>query len=318
MCHQTRGGIPISIHSLRVEGDKKEVVHVVHKHNFNPLPPCGGRQNKHFVRWRQIYFNPLPPCGGRPDKCDALEHFQDFNPLPPCGGRPLFASIRVPHFVFQSTPSVWRETDDWVEHFKTYYPFQSTPSVWRETYTSFIVVVSLTFQSTPSVWRETIDGYKNVDRLKHFNPLPPCGGRLPFEIVSCRHIDFNPLPPCGGRLLDIWVKIRVGLHFNPLPPCGGRQIRMINYDVATHFNPLPPCGGRPECLIKASRNVVFQSTPSVWRETRRRLAAQVFMRNFNPLPPCGGRPCSYYYSIKIRNISIHSIRVEGDRPQRRP
>ena len=219
----------------------------------------------------------------------------------------------VTESIFQSTPSVWRETDDWVEHFKTYYPFQSTPSVWRETYTSFIVVVSLTFQSTPSVWRETIDGYKNVDRLKHFNPLPPCGGRLPFEIVSCRHIDFNPLPPCGGRLLDIWVKIRVGLHFNPLPPCGGRQIRMINYDVATHFNPLPPCGGRPECLIKASRNVVFQSTPSVWRETRRRLAAQVFMRNFNPLHPCGGRPCSYYYSIKIRNISIHSIRVEGDR-----
>ena len=179
----------------------------------------------------------------------------------------------VTESIFQSTPSVWRETDDWVEHFKTYYPFQSTPSVWRETYTSFIVVVSLTFQSTPSVWRETIDGYKNVDRLKHFNPLPPCGGR---------------------------------------------QIRMINYDVATHFNPLPPCGGRPECLIKASRNVVFQSTPSVWRETRRRLAAQVFMRNFNPLPPCGGRPCSYYYSIKIRNISIHSLRVEGDRPQRRP
>ena len=309
----------ISIHSLRVEGDWYAFVRLfVSGLHFNPLPPCGGRPIRNLHSMIFLTFQSTPSVWRETTTAyGELPVITDFNPLPPCGGRPLFASIRVPHFVFQSTPSVWRETrcflsarspssisihslrvegDEkivwrcaiswtfqstpsvWREtlwHIQnvTESIFQSTPSVWRETYTSFIVVVSLTFQSTPSVWRETIDGYKNVDRLKHFNPLPPCGGR---------------------------------------------QIRMINYDVATHFNPLPPCGGRPECLIKASRNVVFQSTPSVWRETRRRLAAQVFMRNFNPLPPCGGRPCSYYYSIKIRNISIHSIRVEGDRPQRRP
>ena len=286
----------ISIHSLRVEGDRCSQVSVYRISYFNPLPPCGGRRLSQNIESADDRFQSTPSVW-RETRCflsarspssisiHSLRVEGDekivwrcaiswtFQSTPSVWRETLWHIQNVTESIFQSTPSVWRETDDWVEHFKTYYPFQSTPSVWRETYTSFIVVVSLTFQSTPSVWRETIDGYKNVDRLKHFNPLPPCGGR---------------------------------------------QIRMINYDVATHFNPLPPCGGRPECLIKASRNVVFQSTPSVWRETRRRLAAQVFMRNFNPLPPCGGRPCSYYYSIKIRNISIHSIRVEGDRPQRRP
>ena len=34
-----------------------------------------------------------------------------FNPLPPYGGRQLFASSDAAKRAFQSTPSVWRETD---------------------------------------------------------------------------------------------------------------------------------------------------------------------------------------------------------------
>ena len=34
----------------------------------------------------------------------------------------------------------------------------------------------------------------------------------------------------------------------------------------------------------------FQSTPSVWRETRGSLPVTSPTRYFNPLPPCGGRP----------------------------
>ena len=169
MCHQTRGGIPISIHSLRVEGDKKEVVHVVHKHNFNPLPPCGGRQNKHFVRWRQIYFNPLPPCGGRPDKCDALEHFQDFNPLPPCGGRLVrFCPAFCIRSAFQSTPSVWRETA-LPKHRERRRPI-SIHSLRVEGDQMF------SFGSQP---------------IKHFNPLPPCGGRRKDSVAMCYIVDIS-------------------------------------------------------------------------------------------------------------------------------
>ena len=80
--------------------------------DFNPRPPCGGRQllaldkalrsiiSIHVLRVEDDHtllrthtllqnFNPRPPCGGRrrgsrrrsPGYCH-------FNPRPPCGGRP--------------------------------------------------------------------------------------------------------------------------------------------------------------------------------------------------------------------------------------
>ena len=57
----------------------------------------------------------------------------------------------------------------------------------------------------------------------------------------------------------------------------------------SNFNPLPPHGGRPAVAEKTQNNVVFQSTPSAWRETR------FFARQQLELP-----------------ISIHSLRMEGD------
>ena len=81
--------------------------------------------------------------------------------------------------IFQSTPSVWRETgvstdtglqgiisihslrvegdQDAPQCITAPYLFQSTPSVWRETFVAmFIPPVDFQFQSTPSVWRETL------------------------------------------------------------------------------------------------------------------------------------------------------------------
>ena len=124
----------ISIHSLRMEGDVLQVVGQSTGHHFNPLPPYGGR----------------PSCSHRTQFAGC-----HFNPLPPYGGRLLSAVFMTILSVFQSTPSVWRETDanqcgadDNV--------FQSTPSVWRETARERKVILSdIAFQSTPSVWRET-------------------------------------------------------------------------------------------------------------------------------------------------------------------
>ena len=78
----------ISIHSLRVEGDYTCLTQITHFKNFNPLPPCGGRP-------------------AVPRQANVLS---DFNPLPPCGGRLWSADLITPINVFQSTPSVWRET----------------------------------------------------------------------------------------------------------------------------------------------------------------------------------------------------------------
>ena len=57
---------------------------------------------------------------------------------------------------------------------------------------------------------------------------------------------------------------------------------------------------------------VFQSTPSVWRETRQRNRIRRKTAHFNPLPPYGGRLEIWRYKVAVREISIHSLRMEGD------
>ena len=102
--------------------------------------------------------------------------------------------------------------------------FQSTPSVWRET--SNILDTSkkpVTFQSTPSVWRET------------------GGVNGPHHLAT----DFNPLPPCGGRrhrINIICVRHAISIHSLRVE---GDSMKLAQ-----------------ECIWE------FQSTPSVWRETR--------------------------------------------------
>ena len=57
-----------------------------------------------------------------------------------------------------------------------------------------------------------------------------------------------------------------------------------------NFNPLPPHGGRRHCVLFWNADRKFQSTPSAWRET---------VRNF--------------HTPDRLIISIHSLRMEGDR-----
>ena len=146
---------------------------------------------------------------------------------------------------------------------------------------------------------------------QHFNPLPPHGGRpLGHEAYSCdiqisihslrmegdhrsnrsniEHSYFNPLPPHGGRhILLFWFSRQ--WNFNPLPPHGGRPVKQWAISHRRDFNPLPPHGGRQQERHIEQLSATFQSTPSAWRET--------------------------FFSSAVRrreNISIHSLRMEGD------
>ena len=65
------------------------------------------------------------------------------------------------------------------------------------------------------------------------------------------------------------------------------------HHITCYFNPLPPYGGRRLIRYPFSRIHAFQSTPSVWRET--------FSGTKTGLE---------------RRISIHSLRMEGDRASR--
>ena len=167
----------ISIHSLRVEGDKDATRGGSGLRYFNPLPPCGGRHecpcadvepvfiSIHSLRvegdltaaqrwWEWIISIHSLRVEGDGDTIKQTGAVGHFNPLPPCGGR----------------------------HARRYDGRQR-----------------LLFQSTPSVWRETATLYACTKAMEDFNPLPPCGGRLTTPDRWRERNYFNPLPPCGGR-----------------------------------------------------------------------------------------------------------------------
>ena len=128
-------------------------------------------------------------------------------------------------------------------------------------------------------------------RYRHFNPLPPHGGRRRLSRLMCVRCDFNPLPPHGGRLVtnpfsltenvfqstpSAWREtgsidsfLQFYGNFNPLPPHGGRlsYCHFFTHSIR-HFNPLPPHGGRLEEKKQFALGKAFQSTPSAWRETQ--------------------------------------------------
>ena len=160
--------------------------------HFNPLPPCGGRLKSQNRKKILRNFNPLPPCGGRPViNTESASHGKYFNPLPPCGGRHVICQKQRIAHIFQSTPSVWRET----------------ANARKAVAKARISIHSLRVEG---------DDEKNTANMNqdNFNPLPPCGGRhiSPGNSLICSN--FNPLPPCGGRLtppsfgsLYFWISI---------------------------------------------------------------------------------------------------------------
>ena len=178
----TAGTGAISIHSLRVEGDnswyniistrhnfnplppcggrRQQSSSVVYIHNFNPLPPCGGRLWRRGIQSPHRHFNPLPPCGGRQSQNKSpFFSANDFNPLPPCGGRPFLSQLWFPEQKI-SIHSLRVEGD-----------FYGRYSSDRQT----ISIHSLRVEGDSGILHgKAVAGY--------FNPLPPCGGRP--EIAS--------------------------------------------------------------------------------------------------------------------------------------
>ena len=65
-------------------------------------------------------------------------------------------------------------------------------------------------------------------------------------------------------------------------------------------------------ILRSQVNPIFQSTPSVWRETGVTATSNPARTDFNPLPPYGGRLNAYLPINTETGISIHSLRMEGD------
>ena len=153
-----------------------------------------------------------------------------------------------------------------------------------------------------------------TSNILYFNPLPPHGGRqyLPLYTPSFTCY-FNPLPPHGGRHCD--VKICLFFFAFQSTPSAWRETLQF-YDF--HFIPFIisihslRMEGDLTYFLTQYRFYQFQSTPSAWRETSRTVFCLARRFNFNPLPPHGGRPYFHVDRWKHKNISIHSLRMEGD------
>ena len=120
----------ISIHSLRMEGDKECYVLLLATHiiSIHSLRMEGDARKKDIKKSLQIYFNPLPPHGGR--RVSIMLTFTSshyFNPLPPHGGRRCEPSPAPTTSTFQSTPSAWRETISTMVSTKGFLHFNPLP-----------------------------------------------------------------------------------------------------------------------------------------------------------------------------------------------
>ena len=156
----------ISIHVLRVEDDLCIAWTLSGVVNFNPRPPCGGRQS------------PVPP----PEKGQEISiHVLRVEDDPPMAA--------TSSSVYSISIHVLRVEDDTKRKVSLCITksFQSTSSVWRTTQ----VVDGIPSVSAISIHvlrvEDDRDGVTVEVKNEYFNPRPPCGGRL-------RRIP--PMAPC--------------------------------------------------------------------------------------------------------------------------
>ena len=171
----------------------------------------------------------------------------DFNPLPPCGGRPCSRlsgktarPISIHSLRVEGDGSAKRTPE------RSHTRFQSTPSVWRET-------THGSGYQTPcaiSIHSLRVEGDKmppaQCRHRRHFNPLPPCGGRRTQQRDRRRRcvISIHSLRVEGDCEADKGV--RKQSRFQSTPSVWRETDTRLRRQVhSTNFNPLPPCGGRP-------------------------------------------------------------------------
>ena len=150
---------------------------------------------------------------------------------------------------------------------------------------------NFTFQSTPSVWRET-------SRRRTFPD-------------SQQRISIHSLRMEGDFVL--FEVHHITCYFNPLPPYGGRRLIRYPFSRIHAFQSTPSVWRETRSRLSAISQPIFQSTPSVWRETVQKCLSCFQSCHFNPLPPYGGRRNHSTLSDLAPGISIHSLRMEGDR-----
>ena len=180
----------ISIHSLRMEGDRpvsasrkncstfqstpsawRETIYLVENHKFRIISihslRMEGDFHFHFVLPPNFYFNPLPPHGGR-----RLSFVTN----------PFSLTISIHSLRMEGDPLI-QSLIQGITDFNPLPPHGGRRRNWKD------CAISVKFQSTPSAWRETTSGNPGNMEVENFNPLPPHGGR---PAADCRPFAVPP------------------------------------------------------------------------------------------------------------------------------
>ena len=166
-----------------------------------------------------------------------------------------------------------------------------------------------------------------------FYPRPPDGGRLLVIThlkwvvgISIHALRVKATQPCSApaflsRFLSTlfgWRAIccppkRTVFHqdFYPRPPGGGRPSSAISNILSGVFLSTPSGWRATRSILSGSKVSVFLSTPSGWRATSA-LQPQCTFTVFLSTPSGWRATWEIAAAMKMYNISIHALRVEGD------
>ena len=237
--------LPISIHAPRVGGDgfrstRQKIGWVFQSTppvwgatplptalgldvpNFNPRPPCGGRllQVLQELGQQDISIH-APRVGGDGGGVPLYYWCENFNPRPPCGGRRYLPAIMFTG----SRISI------------------HAPRVGGDS-----IIISHHCALAISIHAPRVGGdFSNSGRISrgtHFNPRPPCGGRLTDTPFSSHNNLFQSTPPVWGATNPFMTSrctFSISIH---APRVGGDLAHWDLQGKHYYFNPRPPCGGR--------------------------------------------------------------------------
>ena len=284
------------------------------REDFNPRPPCGGRQRGGLWLFVQRVISTL-----------ALLVEGDIHRAKVCAPNPSF----------QPSPSLRRATDTAPSVFNSRAQFQPAPSLRRATLMTIYVYAIAKFQPAPSLRRATAHRFRLHGRHRistrallaegdsawrgtrycpgDFNPRPPCGGRRVPPVTLPGKERFQPSPSLWRATLSRRAA-RAGACISTLALLveGDRSPGSPNQEVEK-FQPSPSLwratfiayggargGGKISTLALLVEgdsaegfgflsNALFQPSPSLWRATFIALKFVPRIPHFNPRPPCGGR-----------------------------
>ena len=240
------------------------------------------------------YFYPRSPCGERHTNLRRHRGNDDFYPRSPCGERQPAEHHANSQQEFLSTLSLRRATRTYHQYLKDY-----------------------RFLSTLSLRRATPPYNLMIQHKKNFYPRSPCGERRgqgannqPEQQISIHALLAESDPVSELRVTS-------NVHFYPRSPCGerrkARRLKSRRCVISIHAL---LAESDISVLWMARSHLLFLSTLSLRRATRRHRGNDGSPIHFYPRSPCGERRSTRQIKQTCRAISIHALLAESDCPLR--